>query len=55
MRIKNIIWVWTCKRAIRIKPDNAEAHYNLGVAYGKLERYQEAIEACKQAIRIKPD
>ena len=28
---------------------------NLGVAYGNLGRYQDAIESCKQAIRIKPD
>jgi len=26
-----------------------------GLAYGKLRRYEEAIEACKQAIRIEPD
>ena len=29
--------------------------YNLGVAYGKLGRWQDAVEAYKQAIRIKPD
>ncbi len=28
---------------------------NLGVAYGKLGCYQDAIESLKQAIRIKPD
>jgi len=43
------------KQAIRIKPDFAEAHYNLGRAYGNLGRYKEAIESFKQAIRIKPD
>ena len=43
------------KQAIRIKPDFAEAHYNLGVVYGDLGKYQEEIEAYKQAIRIKPD
>ena len=43
------------KQAIRINPDYADAHANLGLAYGNLGMYKEAIEACKQAIRIKPD
>jgi tetratricopeptide (TPR) repeat protein len=44
------------KQAIRLKPDLAEAHYNLGIVYGKgLGKYKEAIEAFKQAIRIKPN
>lgn len=43
------------KQAIRIKPDDAVAHYKLGVAYDGRDRYQEAIEAYKQAIRIWPD
>ena len=43
------------KQAIRIKPDLAEAHYNLGVIYDKLGMYKKAMEAFKQAIRIKPD
>ncbi|MCX5635759.1 MAG: tetratricopeptide repeat protein, partial [Planctomycetota bacterium] len=43
------------KQAIRIKPDDTEAHNNLGVAYGGLGRYQDAIESFKQAIKIKPD
>ena len=47
--------VESCKQAIRIKPDLAEAHCGLGAAYDDLGHYQDAIESCKQAIRIKPD
>jgi tetratricopeptide (TPR) repeat protein len=43
------------RQAIRIKPDYAEAHYNLGCAYDNLGMHKEAIEAYKQAIRIKPN
>lgn len=43
------------KQTIRIKPDYAEAHYNLGIAYDELKNYPKAIESYKQAIRIKPD
>ena len=43
------------KQAIRINPDDAEAHYNLGVVYANLGMYKEAIESYKQAIRIDPD
>ena len=43
------------KQAIRIDPDDAEAHYNLGLAYYRLGFYKDAIEAYKQAIRIDPD
>ncbi len=41
--------------AIRIKPDLAPAHYNLGNVYAKSDMYAEAIESYKQAIRIEPD
>ena len=43
------------KQAIRIDPDDAEVHYNLGNAYSKLGMEKEAIESYKQAIRIDPD
>ena len=43
------------KQAIRIGPDYADAHYNLGAAYYDLGKYEDAIESYKQAIRIDPD
>jgi len=43
------------KQAIRIDPDYADAHFNLGVTYDESDRYKEAIEAYKQVIRINPD
>jgi len=44
-----------CKQAIRIKPDHALAHYNLGNNYAGLARFEEALESYKQAIRNNPD
>jgi tetratricopeptide (TPR) repeat protein len=43
------------ERALRIQPDYAEAHYNLGIALEKLGRTAEAIAHYEQALRIKPD
>ncbi|MDP8248308.1 MAG: tetratricopeptide repeat protein [Candidatus Tritonobacter lacicola] len=43
------------KMAVRIRPDDAVAYCRLGMAYSKLGRHEEAIEAYKQAIRIMPD
>ena len=45
----------TYKEEIRINPDDAKAHYKLGLAYRKSGKYQEAIESIKHAIRINPD
>ena len=39
--------------AIRYKPDHAEAHYNLGVAYESLGRTEEAAREYKTAERLK--
>ena len=41
--------------AIEVTQNNYLAHYNLGIAYGSLGRYQDEIEAYKQALRIEPD
>ena len=43
------------KKAITIKPDYAEAHYNMGIALTDKGKLDEALEACKKAISIKPD
>jgi tetratricopeptide (TPR) repeat protein len=43
------------KQTIRLNPDDAIAHYNLGFAYDQLGFHEEAREAYIQAIRIDPD
>lgn len=42
-------------QAIRINPDDADAHNNLGLAYSNLGMYQEAIKSLTQALLINPD
>jgi tetratricopeptide (TPR) repeat protein len=41
--------------AIRLKPDYAEAHLNLGVALAKQQKYDEAIVHFEAALRIDPN
>ena len=40
---------------VRTSPGFAEAHYNLGIAYAKLGRDEEAAEKFRTAIRIMPE
>jgi lipoprotein NlpI len=42
------------RQAIRIKPQYADAWNNIGLAYGNIKRYNDAIEAYRQALRINP-
>ena len=42
------------KREIRHHPENAEAHYNLGLLYLQLGRSREAMDTFKQAVSLKP-
>ncbi len=44
------ILVHLCK----IQPQSAEAHYNRGSLLGKLERYEDELDAYRQAIALKP-
>jgi tetratricopeptide (TPR) repeat protein len=43
------------EQALRIQPDSAQAHNDLGLAYGKSGKHWEAIKAFKEAILLKPD
>ena len=41
--------------ALRINPDDADAHYNLGDALRNLGKYDEAAARYSEALRLKPD
>ena len=43
------------QEAVRQNPNDALAHFNLGLTYLVLERYEDAIAPLKEAIRIQPD
>jgi len=40
---------------IGLNPDDAEEYYILGLTYGHLGRWQEALDAFKKTIKIQPD
>jgi tetratricopeptide (TPR) repeat protein len=43
------------EQALRLKPDLAVAHYDLGIALAGQSKVQEAINHYEQALRIQPD
>jgi len=43
------------KQALKIKPDYAEAYYNMGIALKDKGNLEEAIESYIKALKIKPD
>jgi Flp pilus assembly protein TadD len=43
------------KEALRLKPDFAEAHNNLGTALHRMGRIEEAISQYQEALRLKPE
>ncbi|MDA8678547.1 tetratricopeptide repeat protein, partial [Luminiphilus sp.] len=45
----------SCRKAIALKPDLAEAHSNLGFTLQELGRLDEAEASYRQAIALKPD
>ncbi len=42
-------------RIAELSPEDAEAHYNLAVVLGTLERYEDAIVRYRRAVALKPD
>jgi uncharacterized RDD family membrane protein YckC/Flp pilus assembly protein TadD len=44
-----------CRKWTKSEPKNDNAWYNLGVAYGELNRHNDAVEAYRQATRINPE
>lgn len=44
-----------CNQAIRYDTNYGKAYGRLGLAYSKMNRHQEAIDAYKNALRIEPD
>jgi len=47
--------IYSYKQALRIKPDYAEVHNNMGNALSIKGDLAEAIESYKKALRIKPN
>src|SRR5262249_18245409 len=45
----------SCRRAIALKQDLAEAYYNRGIALHELRRHGEALASYEQAVALRPD
>jgi tetratricopeptide (TPR) repeat protein len=43
------------KKAISFDPNNLRAYYNLGLLFGKLKKYNKAINCYENAIKINPN
>jgi tetratricopeptide (TPR) repeat protein len=43
------------QQVVRLKPDDAVGHLNLGLAYNGAKQFEKAVGAYREAIRLKPD
>lgn len=42
-------------KAVELEPDNASAHFNLGISYGAMGQYDKAISSINKAIEMNPE
>ncbi len=45
----------TAEKALKLKPDYAEAYNNIGTSYNQLRQFDSAVIACEKAVQLKPD
>jgi len=43
------------KRTISLNPEDTDAHYSLGLVYGKLNHYQEALDQYQLVLQMDPN
>lgn len=43
-----------CQKAIKLKPDYADAYSNMCAAYNQLKQFEKAVDACNKALKINP-
>jgi tetratricopeptide (TPR) repeat protein len=43
-----------CERVVRFQPENAAAHYHLGIALARERRYREAVQHWERCITLEP-
>ena len=43
------------QKSVELSPQDAQAHYNLGINYKELGKFEEAVKSYKEAIALKPD
>ena len=54
--LHNLVEAEQCLRtAVRLRPDYAEAHYNLGIALATNRRLDDAIAALRETVRLVPE
>ncbi|MDP6635366.1 MAG: tetratricopeptide repeat protein [Phycisphaerae bacterium] len=54
INIKLVKTIYECTKAIALNPNDADAHYNLAVAYEDIEQYKKAIVNYKKVIALTP-
>ncbi len=42
-------------KALELKPDYADAHNNLGIAYAELGRFDEAVASYTRCLKVRPE